>query len=170
MEKCVITRRFEIKCVPYVIPYTRFLCVKELSHQNVKARANALLFHIIVFHLRLCEFARTQKCSKSSGCTGDYQVACTPKTVNLPVRGHSGVPLSAAGAVFLRNFIFSFNDRRSAVELTTDARRSDNLKRTPAASRTILFSDRRSVLSFKPPQSRYPCFVSRFLVCCPCKL
>lgn len=104
----------------------------------------------IVFYLRLCEFTRTQKYSNLTVSTGDYQVTSTPKIVNL---------LSAAGAVFFRNFIFSFNNQRGAVELTTNARWSDNLKRTPVASRTTLFSDQRVPFCHLNPVSvRVFCF------------
>ena len=74
-----------------------------------------------IFHLQSCEFIRTPEYSKFSGFyhkSGDYQVACTPKTVNLSIRSHWRV-LFAVGAIFFRNFISSFNDQRDAMELPT---------------------------------------------------
>lgn len=114
---------------------------------------NALPFHITVFHLRSCEFTYTQKCSKSSGLHQWLSSRLHSEDSKPPRTPPLAFVLSASGTVFLCNFIFSFNDQRGAVKLTTDARQSDNLKRTPAASRTILFSDQRSILSFKPAVS-----------------
>lgn len=114
-------------------------------------KQKALPFYITVFHLRPREFTCTQKYLKASGLYW-WLSSRLHSEDSKPVRTRPLACTFRSRSSF-RNFIFSFNDQRGAVELTTDARRSDNLKHTPAASRTILFSDQRSVLSFKPTVS-----------------
>lgn len=145
---------------PDIIPYARFPCVKELSHQNVKARAKtSYRFALLYFTYGHVNLLTHKSARNLAVCTGDYQVACTPEDSKPPRTWPLACAFRSRCAVFLHNFIFSFNDQRGAVELTTDAWRSDNLKRThqPRAAprrsyfRTGMVRRRcRFVLSFKP--------------------